>query len=87
LNEIQQNKKTKEVIQVTDTKVLRELIKKSGYKYSFIAQNLGISYQALRNKITNRTEFLPTEIETLCKLLELNDIKQKNDIFFASFVE
>ncbi len=72
---------------MTDTKVLRELIRVSGYKYSFIAKNLGISYQALRNKITNKTEFLPTEIEALCKLLKLNDVKQKNDIFFASFVE
>ncbi len=72
---------------MTDTKALMQIIKKSGYKYTFIAEKLGLSYQALRNKIVNKTEFLPTEIETLCNLLGMTDIKQKNDIFFAAFVE
>lgn len=72
---------------MTDTKALMQVIKKSGYKYTFIAAKLGISYQALRNKLVNKTEFLPTEIEALCNLLGMTDIKQKNDIFFAAFVE
>lgn len=72
---------------MTDTKSLIQIIKNSGYKYTFIAAKLGISYQALRNKLVNKTEFLPTEIEALCNLLGMTDIKQKNDIFFASFVE
>ncbi len=72
---------------MTDTKALRLIIKNSGYKYTYLAAKMGISYQALRNKLTNKTEFLPTEIETLCTLLKIIDVKQKNDIFFALPVE
>lgn len=72
---------------MTDTERLESLIKKSGYKYGYIAVNLGISYQALRNKLDNKSEFLPTEIEKLCKLLNITELQDKNDIFFALFVE
>lgn len=69
---------------MTDTLRLRRIIKESGYKYGYVADNLGISYQAFRNKITNKTEFVPTEIEKLCNLLNIKELKDKNDIFFAS---
>ena len=72
---------------MTNTALLEGLIKRSGYKYSFIAEKVGISYQALRNKLNNKTEFLPTEIEALCAILNITDLKQKNDIFFVLFVE
>jgi len=72
---------------MTDTVRLEGIIRNSGYKYSFIAMNLGISYQALRNKLDNKSEFLPTEIEALCELLNITELKEKNDIFFARFVE
>lgn len=72
---------------MTDTGRLEDIIKSSGYKYGYIAQKLGISYQAFRNKLDNKSEFLPTEIETLCKLLNIVELKDKNDIFFALFVD
>ena len=72
---------------MTDTDRLERIIKNSGYKYGFIAEKIGISYQALRNKLDNKSEFLPTEIEALCKLLGITELKDKNDIFFASFVD
>lgn len=72
---------------MTNTSLLEDVIKESGYKYSFLAQKLGISYQALRNKLDNKSEFLPTEIEKLCVLLSINSLELKNDIFFATFVE
>jgi len=72
---------------MTDTDRLERIIKNSGYKYGFIAEKIGISYQALRNKLDNKSEFLPTEIEALCKLLGITELKEKNDIFFASFVD
>ena len=72
---------------MTDTVRLEDIIKSSGYKYVYIAQKLGISYQAFRNKLDNKSEFLPTEIEALCKLLNITELKDKNDIFFALFVD
>lgn len=72
---------------MTNTRMLDDIIKNSGYKYSFIAMKLGISYQAFRNKLTNKTEFLPTEIEELCRLLGITDLRQKNDIFFYTYVD
>lgn len=72
---------------MTNTALLENVIKKSGYKYLFLAKKLGISYQALRNKLDNKSEFLPTEIEKLCVLLSINNLQLKNDIFFARFVE
>ena len=72
---------------MTDTERLESLIKKSGYKYGYIAEKIGISYQALRNKLDNKSEFLPTEIEAICKLLNITALQDKNDIFFLLFVE
>lgn len=72
---------------MTDTLRLRRIIKESGYKYGYVADNLGISYQAFRNKITNKTEFVPTEIEKLCNLLNIKELQDKNDIFFASSID
>lgn len=72
---------------MTDTTRLRRLIREKGLKYGYIAANLGISYQALRNKVTNKSEFVPSEIDKLCNLLNITELQDKNDIFFASFVE
>lgn len=72
---------------MTDTERLADIIKCSGYKYGFLAASLGITYQAFRNKMTNKSEFVPSEIEKLCNLLSIRTLKDKNDIFFASPVE
>ena len=72
---------------MTDTDRLEAMILRSGYKYAYIAGRIGIFYQALRNKLDNRSEFLPTEIEALCRLLNITGLKDKNDIFFARSVD
>ena len=73
---------------VTDEMLLIGTIKSKGIKYCFLAECLKLSYQSLRNKITNKREFLPSEIEKICEVLEISDdLKLKNDIFFAKFVE
>ena len=78
---------------MTDTERLESLIKKSGYKYGGVSaldyyKNIVKNiYQALRNKLDNKSEFLPTEIEAICKLLNITALQDKNDIFFALFVE
>lgn len=72
---------------MTNTNLIEEIIREKGVKYKFLAKKLGISYQSLRSKLDNKNEFLPTEIERMCNLLEINDLKLKNDVFFAQFVE
>ena len=67
---------------MTDSKMLQSTISSSGYKLSFVAKKLGITYQALFNKINNNSEFKATEIFALSELLKLNAEQQKN-IFFA----
>ena len=68
---------------MTDTMALRELIKSSGLKYQYIASELHISYQGLKNKIENVNEFKTSEISILCKLLGITNLLLKEKIFFA----
>ena len=48
---------------------LRDAINAPGYKITFIAKRLGISYQALLNKINCVREFKASEIRALSLLL------------------
>lgn len=66
---------------MTDTKLLKEAIEKSGYKIHFIASRCNLSYQGLLNKINNVTEFKATEIITLKKMLGLSE-EEASFIFF-----
>lgn len=67
---------------MTNTPLLEEYIKKSGYKKSFIAEQLGITAYAFALKCNNKSEFKAKEIEILCKLLKIG-IKDRMAIFFA----
>lgn len=69
---------------MTDTVALKELIKKSGLKYQFIASELNITYQGLKNKIENVNEFKLSEVDLLCKLLGITKLHEKEKIFFAN---
>lgn len=70
---------------MTDTKELRRRIEKSGYKYKFLAQELGISAYTLQLKINNNREFKVSEVDALALLLGLT-LKEKDLIFFAKTV-
>ena len=73
---------------MTDSALLENTIKSKGIKYYFLAEKIKMSYQSLRNKMTNKSEFLPSEIEKICELLGISDdLQLKNDIFFAKFRE
>ena len=67
---------------MTDTELLREKIKQSGYKIQFIAKKLGISYQGLLNKINNKSEFRAKEIQVLHDLVNLTE-DERVAIFFT----
>lgn len=69
---------------MTDTAALKTIIKKSGLKYLHIAEELGISYQGLKNKIENINEFKTSEVDAMCRLLNISDLNTKERIFFAN---
>ncbi len=66
---------------MTNEKMLREKLGESGYKMVFVAAKVGISYQALLNKITNKSEFTAQEILALSDLLHLT-AEERDAIFF-----
>ena len=65
---------------MTDTKILRELIKESGYTYKFLASQIGITRESLYLKIEGKNEFTASQIKALAELLKLTKT-QVNDIF------
>lgn len=72
---------------LTDTKKVRELIRRKGLKMSFIADMMGLSRYALSMKLENKNEFKSSEIAALCDLLDINSLEQKEAIFFAKNVD
>lgn len=66
---------------MTDTNRLKAKIIESGLTQAKVAKMLGISYQSLSYKINNRVDFKATEINRLCKILNISD---KDDYFFVA---
>ena len=71
---------------MTNTKLLRQVIKDSGYRLRFIAEYLGISYQGFSNKINGLYEFKISEISKLCALLKISN-ELRESIFFGFNVD
>lgn len=71
---------------MTNTALLEEKIKQSGYKRSYIAAKLGRTPYGLALKISGQNEFTATEINTLCNLLGIN-VEDRMRIFFADSVD
>lgn len=78
---------TQEVKKMTNTVLLNKKILESGLKREFIAKNLGISRFSFNKKIKNEVEFKATEINSLCKLLSIEKLEEKWDIFFCEHVD
>lgn len=68
---------------MTDTALLRQIIEGKGFKYSYIAKEMGLSAFGLSKKIDNINEFKTSEVDTLCRILGIKDLKLKERIFFA----
>ena len=62
--------------------LLRECIKKSGLRISYICERLHISREAFRLKMNGSREFKVSEMKILCDLLELSP-EMRDAIFFA----
>lgn len=67
---------------MTNTELLQEKLNNSGYKMTFVAKELGITYQALLNKLNNKSQFKVDEVKTLGILLHLTGA-EVDRIFFA----
>lgn len=67
---------------MTNTSLLKDKIKKSGYKMSFLADILDIDPSTLSRKINGKAEFWESEMNILSKLLKMS-AREKNAIFFA----
>ena len=67
---------------MTNTALLEQCITNAGLKKNYIAQELGLSPYGLSNKINNRNEFKTSEIEKLCDILNISDLKTRDKIFF-----
>ena len=72
---------------MTDTELLRQRIRDSGYKLQFIAEKMGISRYTLSMKINNESEFTVSEVGKICDILQIESLEERNDIFFADEVE
>lgn len=72
---------------MTNTELLQAELDKSGYKISWVAKKMGLSYFGLRKKIDNESQFKAEEIKKLCKILNITSLKLKDAIFFASDVD
>lgn len=69
---------------MTNSKELEVAITRAGITKRELAKKLGLSEMGLYKKINNITEFKASEIKALVELLNIEDI---NEIFFANKVE
>ena len=65
-----------------DVDELKKAVDDSGYKLTFIAKKLNLSYQGFLNKMQGKYEFNLAEIQELSKVLNLTD-ERKKKIFFV----
>lgn len=71
---------------MTDSITLEYFLKKSGITKLMYAAKLGISLQALYNKLNNDSEFKQSEITTTCEILRLSN-RERDKIFFNTDVD
>lgn len=71
---------------MVNTKLLNKKIEESGLKKEYIANQIGITRAGFYKKATNGSEFTTGEVATLCKLLSITKLTEKESIFFAEEV-
>lgn len=65
-----------------NSEALKRAINRRGLKIRYIAEKLGISHEAMYNKVKGKTEFKASEIAMLIDLLDLSDAEVR-EIFFT----
>ena len=69
---------------MTNSILLKRKIKEKGIKIKFLAEKIGTAYYSLALKISNKKEFKASEIQTLCELLDITSLKEREDIFLLN---
>lgn len=72
---------------MTDTKLLREWIQRSGLKQSYIAKQLHLSQYGFARKRDNLSKFDAAEIDVLCDILGIEKLEDRFAVFFAKPVD
>ena len=67
---------------MTNLDELKKVIKDSGIPITIISKRTHMDRRSLYNKINGKTEFKVSEMDSLSKVIGLNE-KQKSEIFFA----
>ena len=78
----QANHYRKGVRPLVNTTLLKEKVKESGYRNTWIAEQLGISAAAWNYKLNGHRGLKVEEVNTLCKLLKIKSLKEKVAIFY-----
>lgn len=68
---------------MTNTELLDAEIKASGKKVGYLAEKCGLSATGFYNCRTNRAEFKASQIEILCRELNITSLAKRHAIFFA----
>ena len=68
---------------MTNTALLEKAIRKSGLTKSTIAKEIGLTEKTLERRISGKSGFKASEINTLCNLLNLETPAEATEIFFA----
>lgn len=68
---------------MTDIQLLKQLIKDSGLKKSFIAAKLGMSLTGFHKYLIGQVEFRASQIRAMCDLLHIEDPALAEAVFYA----
>ena len=67
---------------MTNKELLEKAIEAKGLKKVFLAKQIGLTPAGFCNCLNNRAEFKASQINTLCDLLGITDLAEKEAIFF-----
>lgn len=68
---------------MTNTKLFLKILKEKKITQSELAKKSNMTRQSLSMKIHNVREFVPSQIDKICEVLEITDIALRDALFFA----
>ena len=72
---------------MVNTELYEAAVARSGKRKDYLAKQAGCSVQSLRLKVTNKYDFTVSEVEALCRELNITKLTDKENIFFARNVD